>query len=328
MRQAIYLAPREVRVRESADPDLGPHDVLLRVEMCGICGSDVASYLHGHYATPGQVLGHEMSCIVKAVGSEVELAVGTRVAVCPARSCGTCPYCLSNQPGLCGDSGSMTLGYGVPGGFADLIHYPSPVIGRDLFPVPEGITADDLVWAEPLAVAVRAVRRALAVLPRDETVHLGVLGAGSVGLCVAATAHQLGAPHITVIEPRGQRRAAAARLGVAVAPSIAEAADSISLVIDSSGSSTAITSVPVHVPVLLVGLGGGPVPWPRADVHTSFAYGVDDMATAVEMVAGGQVSLGSLISHRFALSDVGRGIEVSASDESAVKVVVIPGAGR
>ena len=324
MRQAVYRAPRDVRVAESGDPALGPCDVLLRVEACGICGSDVASYLHGHYASDGQVLGHEMSCIIVAAGREVDLAPGTRVAVCPARSCGTCPYCLHDEPGLCADSGAMTLGYGVPGGFADLIRYPQPVIGRDIFPVPAEVAADDLLWCEPLAVAVRAVRRAM-VAAGGTVDHLVVLGAGSVGLCVAGAARALQVPAVTVVEPRELRRAAAGRLtDVAAAADMSEVGRSVSIVIDSSGSAAALASVPVHLPLVLVGLGDGPVPWPRANIHTSFAYSPSDMATAVDLVVSGRVRLGSHISHRFGLDEVSHAIEVSATDPTAIKVVIVP----
>ena len=323
MRQVVFHAAGDLRLEESADPVVGPGDVLLAVDACGVCGSDVASYLHGHYAVPGQVLGHEMACTVVEAGADVTLAPGTKVAVCPARSCGRCAYCLANQPGLCGASGSMTLGYGVPGGFADRLLYPDVVVGRDVHPVPADIAADDLLWCEPLAVAVRAVRRALR-LAGVPVVRLVVLGGGSVGLCVAAAAKAFGVPEVAVVEPREQRRAAAASLGVTAAASYEEVLFAPDAVIDSSGAAAALAAVPAEVPVLLVGLGDAGVPWPRAGVLTSFAYDSDDFAAAVALVANGAVRLGHLITHRLPLTDAGAAIAASAGDPAAVKVVIAP----
>lgn len=324
MRQAVFAAARDLRIEDRPDPTPGPRDVLLDVDACGVCGSDVASFVHGHYTAPGQVLGHEMACTVAAVGAEVDLAVGTRVAVCPARACGTCAYCANDEPGLCAESGAMTLGYGVPGGFADRVLYPDAVIGRDLHPVPADVPVDDLLWCEPLAVAVRAVRRVIAAA--DGAVeHLGVLGAGSVGLCVAAAASALGVPRVTVVEPRERRRTAAASLpGVTATAGWDRRRDDVDAVIDSSGSAAALASVPADLPLLLVGLGDGPVPWPRATVHTSFAYSANDFATAVRLVADGAVRLGHLVTHQLPLDEVAAAITASAEDPAAVKVVIIP----
>jgi threonine dehydrogenase-like Zn-dependent dehydrogenase len=324
VRQAAFAAAGDLRVVDRPDPVPGPRDVLLNVDACGICGSDVASFLHGHYAEAGQVLGHEMACTVAAVGAEVEIAVGTRVAVCPARACGTCAYCANDEPGLCAESGAMTLGYGVPGGFADRVLYPDAVIGRDLHPVPADVPVDDLVWCEPLAVAVRAVRRTLAAAG-GAVEHLGVLGAGSVGLCVAAAAVALGVGRVTVVEPRHRRRLAAAQLPrVGAEPGWTTALDDVEAVIDSSGSAAALVSVPAHLPLLLVGLGDGAVPWPRGSVETSFAYSADDFATAVRLVAEGEVRLGHLVTHRLPLDQVSAAIASSAHDPDAVKVVIVP----
>lgn len=324
MRQAVFAAAGDLRVVEGDEPQVGPRDVLLAVDACGICGSDVASFMHGHYAVPGQVLGHEIVGTVLVSGTDLDLPMGTRVAVCPARSCSTCAYCAADQPGLCGESGPMTLGYGVPGGFADRVLYPEAVIGRDLHPVPADMRVDDLLWCEPLAVAVRAVRRVIAAAG-GAVEHLGVLGAGSVGLCVAAAATALGIPRVTVVEPKERRRHAAATLtGVTAAAAWADVAEDVDAVVDSSGSAAALQSVPGAVPLLLVGLGDGPVAWPRRSVHTSFAYSADDFTTSVHLVVSGAVRLGHLVTHRLPLDDVAVAITASAADPDAVKVAIVP----
>ena len=323
MRALVYKGPENVVVETFPDPEVGPRDALLTIEACGVCGSDVSSYLHGHYVSEGQTLGQEMSAVVKEIGAELAqaLPVGTRVAVRPARSCGVCPYCLDGVPGLCGDSGARTLGYGVPGGFADVVLYANVTVGADLYAIPAEVSADEVLWAEPLAVAVRAVRRAGAV---DSVL---VLGGGSVGLCVAAAAKAAGIARVTVSEPRDERRAAAAQIGVNVAKP-GDKVELVDAVIDTSGVAAAIEAADVALRpggiFVTVGLGDRPVPWPVHDVVASFAYSDDDFALAVDHIVSGRVRLGAFVTHRSGLNGAGDAIRASANDPSVVKAAIVP----
>lgn len=330
MRAMVYAAPRDLRLEELDDPELGPDDVLLRVEACGICGSDVASYELGHYAKPGQVLGHEISSVVVRAGSALRgVAPGQRVAVRTSRSCGHCAYCTSGRPYLCGESGRFSIGYGARGGFADLMVVRGVTVGEDLVPVPHDVPADDLVWVEPLSVAVHAVRRARLTSISGPTL---VVGAGSVGLCVVAAAVAAGIDDLTVVEPREDRRAAAERLGArALSPAaLAEEPQNYRGVLDTSGVAAAL-AVPlgrlqVGGTLTLVGLGDDPVPWPLPgiDLVTSFAWDEQDFAAAVAHIVEGRVRLHDFISHRFALDETGAAISASAHDPHVIKAVVYP----
>jgi 2-desacetyl-2-hydroxyethyl bacteriochlorophyllide A dehydrogenase len=332
MRAMVYVAPRDLRLQELEDPELGPDDVLVRIEACGICGSDVASYELGHYAKPGQVLGHELSSVVVRAGSGLrDIAPGQRVAVRTSRSCGHCPYCTSGRPYLCGESGRFSIGYGARGGFADLMVVRGVTVGEDLLPVPDDLAADDLVWVEPLSVAVHAVRRARLTPTSGPAL---VVGAGSVGLCVIAAAAAAGIGDLTVVEPREDRRSAAERLGArALSPAdLAEGAETYTGVVDTSGVAAALT-VPLRRlrtggTLTLVGLGDDPVPWPLPgiDLVTSFAWDEQDFAAAVAHIVQGRVRLSGFISHRFTLDETGAAISASAHDPHVIKAVVYPGA--
>ena len=331
MRAMAYHAPEDLRVEERPTPALGPRDALLRIEACGICGSDVASYLHGHYVVPGQVLGHELSAVVADLGADLApaLHVGARVAVRTSRSCGVCHYCHAGRPYLCDQSRHMSVGYGVDGGFADLMVLRDVEPGLDLVPVPDDLPADELIWAEPLAVAIHAVRRAALSSALGPVL---VVGAGSVGLCVLAVARAAGAQHPTVVEPRPDRLAAAARLGaLGLTPDeLATSQGAFEVVIDTSGS-TAALQVPVTLlqpggRLVLVGLGDHDVPWPlpAADLLTSFAWDDDDFATAVRYLVSGEVRMAQFVSHRYPLTSTGGAIAASASDLAVIKAVVYP----
>lgn len=332
MRAVVFVAPGDLRVEERPVPPLGPRDALLRIEACGICGSDVASYLHGHYAEPGQVLGHEVSALVEALGDDLAgaLPLGSRVAVRTSRSCQTCPYCSAGHPYLCDESRGMSVGYGVDGGFADLMVMRDVEPGLDLIAVPDDLPAEELIWAEPLAVAVHAVRRAQLSNDADSVL---VVGAGSVGLCILAAARAGGARDLTVVEPRADRLAAASQLGARpITPvELADSRGSFTVIIDTSGSAGAlgvpVTRLQPGGRLVLVGLGDQSVPWPlpAADLITSFAWDDDDFATAVRHLVRGEVRMAGFVSHRYPLVDTGAAIEASADDPAVIKAVVYPG---
>lgn len=332
MRAMVYAAPRDLRMEDRPLPRLGPRDALLRIEACGICGSDVASYQHGHYVEPGQVLGHEVSAVVEALGADLvgTLPVGGRVAVRTSRACGTCPYCQAGRPYLCDHSRGMSVGYGVDGGFADLMVLPEVEPGLDLIPVPDDLATEELIWAEPLAVAVHAVRRAGL---SDTSGQVLVVGAGSVGLCVLAAARAAGARDLTVVEPRPDRLEAAARLGARrlFPDQLAGRQDAFDVVVDTSGSTEALRMPIARLRpggrLVLVGLGDQDIPWPlvAADLVTSFAWDDDDFKTSVGHLVRREVELGSFVSHRYPLDQTGAAIAASAADPAVIKAVVYPG---
>lgn len=331
MRAMVFAAAHDLRLEELDDPELGPRDLLVRVEACGICGSDVASYELGHYAKPGQVLGHEMTSIVERLGDELSgVSPGDRVALRTSRSCGHCAYCLSGRPYLCGESGRLSIGYGARGGFADLMVVRDVVIGDDVLPVPPDVPADDMVWTEPLSVAVHALRRA-GLTPDSGPVL--VVGGGSVGLCVVAVARAEGVTDITVVEPRSKSRAAVGALGAkTIEPRDLGALEvPFDAVIDTSGVPAAIASaiatVRVGGRVTLLGLNDGEVPWPlpAVDLVTSFAFAETDFADAVDHIVSGRVRLAQFITHRFGLAETGEAIAAAAHDKAVLKAVVYPG---
>ncbi|HVM13787.1 MAG TPA: alcohol dehydrogenase catalytic domain-containing protein [Egibacteraceae bacterium] len=335
MRAVHYEDVDRLSLREAEPVPLGAGDVLLAVEACGICGSDVASLLQGHYVEPGQVLGHEMSATVLEMGAELAsegtLEVGTRVAVRPARACGRCSYCRDGAPQLCGQSRARTLGYGAPGGYADAVLVRDVVVGADVLPVPADVPAEEVLWAEPLAVALRGLSRAGG----SGLSSLLVLGGGSVGLCVVAAGLATGVADVALVEPRADRRAAAESLGArAVAPGERLSRTDHDAVVDSSGVPAALVAalqwLKPGARAVLLGLGDRPVPWPVGPVElvTSFAYTDDDFRAAVDHIVSRRVRLGRLVTHRYGLADTADAIRASAREPGVVKAAVFPGLDR
>ena len=211
MRAAVFKEISKPLVIEAiADPVPGPHDVILRVRNCGICGSDL------HMTEPtsimplalGAVMGHEFAGEVVAVGKSAasKWKSGDRVAGFPFICCGEHSPCLnfSQGRGLCMKGVSIGLGQS-PGAYAEYVR-----IGASSgYRLPDSVSFREGAMVEPLAVGLHAVD--MAKLERGATVL--VIGAGPVGLAVMLWAKFLGARHVIVSEMAETRREMAARFG-------------------------------------------------------------------------------------------------------------------
>ncbi|MEU5120701.1 L-idonate 5-dehydrogenase [Streptomyces asoensis] len=191
----------DLRVEELAPPVAGPGEVLVAVRYGGVCGSDLHYWRHGGVGdfrlTEPMVPGHEVVGTAVAYGSPTasDPAAGTPVAVHPATPCGVCPECADGRRNVCRDTrylGSAARTPHVQGGFADLIVVPAAQVR----PLPEGLPPRRAALAEPLAVALHAVRRAGPVAGR----HVLVTGAGPIGCLVVAAAKAAGAARVTVTD--------------------------------------------------------------------------------------------------------------------------------
>jgi 2-desacetyl-2-hydroxyethyl bacteriochlorophyllide A dehydrogenase len=332
MRAAVFEGPQRIEIHEVEVPELGSSDVLFEVEACGVCGSDIASYFHGHYVEAGQIMGHEISAHVGAVGAAIEgLPLGTQVAIRPMRTCGVCAYCTSGRSNLCGATAGRSLGYGLRGGFAEQLLMRDVVVGFDVIAIEDTLAPSELMWAEPLAVAVHAV--GLLELSAGDT--LLVVGAGSVGLCVVAVALAEGVSDVVVVEPRRQRRNAVASLGVsAVAPGETESGRRFNGAVDTSGVASVIGEAATHLHfgsrLVVLGLGDASVPWPVAGVDFvgSFAYTDADFRAAVDHLVTGRIRLGRFVTHEFSLDETAVALVASFEDPSLVKAAVVPRLSR
>ena len=120
MKAAIFKGIESIEVEEFPDPEEGPDDVVVKVHACGICGSDLHTYLHGAFVQPGQVMGHEFVGEVVHVGGNVDgIALGDRVTASPIVPCMQCARCKEGRYNLCGAAWANGIAYGRPGAFAE-----------------------------------------------------------------------------------------------------------------------------------------------------------------------------------------------------------------
>ena len=155
MKASVYHRRGELEVEDRPVPELGEHDVLLEVDFCGVCGSDIHFVLEG-WGQPGSVEGHEFSGRVAAIGAKVDKwKIGEEAVGGPLPRCGECNFCQAGRPSLC--AGRRTPGVAVnnDGAFAQFVR----VNQEHLLKIPAGLSVKGAALAEPLAVALHGINR-------------------------------------------------------------------------------------------------------------------------------------------------------------------------
>jgi threonine dehydrogenase-like Zn-dependent dehydrogenase len=332
---AVFEGGGRLSITERPVPALErPDDVLIEVEACGICGTDVhiLEVPPGHPATPGVIMGHEFVGIVREAGPEaIGTEQGQRVAVAANLSCGRCASCKRGTPNHC--EHFTTMGIFRDGGLARFAVAPASachVVSRDL---PRDIAA----LTEPLSCVVNGIEQA-RLLPGESA---AVIGAGPIGLLFLALFRAAGAGSVVVVEPTELRRVAAKRMGadVCIDPSSVDAVAAVrdatsgqgtDVVVDAVGNQvgSALSAVRVGGRVLLFGMNANARPEVRQyDITrnelTVFGtyVGTNVFPKAARILGSGVVDLSPMITHRVPLEDLPAALDAIRTGE-AVKVVI------
>lgn len=224
---AVLHPGGELRLEERPVPAPGPGEVLVRIAAVGICGSDVA-YVNGTSKFPLRaplVMGHEAAGVLED---------GTRVALSPGFSCGTCTLCLSGRDNLCADVrylGSAATMPHVDGALQEFLVMPA----SHLVELPDSVSLTTGALLEPLAVTLHAVRR-VAV----SGCSVLVMGGGAIGQLVALVSRTLGAAQVTLSDPLPGRREMAIGAHRVLDPAELPAAERFDVVFDATGHPDAV----------------------------------------------------------------------------------------
>lgn len=212
MKAAVLTALRQMEIRDVPDPTIEKdNDVLLKIEMVGVCGSDVHYYETGRIGRQiveyPFIIGHECSATVEAIGSSVTgVKVGDQVTVDPAVPCHQCYQCKIDRENTCEDMRFL----GCPGQGGGCLCEYIVMPEESCFPTKGAITLEQAALCEPLSIAVYAVKR--AQIP--EGAGIGILGAGPIGLSVLLSAKAEKARKIYITEKIDARLEAARGVGV------------------------------------------------------------------------------------------------------------------
>ncbi len=205
MKAIVFEKIQQLSVQEKPIPTLTSGDVLIQIELCGICASDLAA-LRGDVSdyAPPVVMGHELSGVV-VESRHPDVKIGERVTVNPMLSCGTCPECQNDLDKYC--SNIEGIGHDIDGGYAEYMRMPKHGIDTGkLIRVPDSIPHEELLFLEPLGCCLNAMRETLF---KDS---VAILGAGPIGLLFTQLAKRAGLTTY-VIEPFPHRRQVAETLG-------------------------------------------------------------------------------------------------------------------
>jgi L-idonate 5-dehydrogenase len=323
-------------------PTASGHQVLLRVEWGGICGSDLSYWKHGasgvaRLAHP-LVLGHEIAGVITAVGDGVDpKLVGRSATVHPARPepAVPLPSHLAGRDNLhpaVRYLGSAALRPHTDGGFQEYV----VVDAAQVRPLPVGVDTMSGALAEPLAVALHAVTRVRTVRGRSVLVN----GAGAIGALVVAALRQAGAGEIVAADISTAALETARRMGAnaTVDLSAGQPLPEFDLVFEASGARTAIAAVlaattPGGTIIQVGNLPGGEAPFSLGELVSreltwrgSFRF-VDEITTAVALLAQG-LDVSPIITHRYSLASAVAAFETAASTGGRVMLDMRASAGE
>jgi (R,R)-butanediol dehydrogenase/meso-butanediol dehydrogenase/diacetyl reductase len=350
MHAARWHGQRDVRVDEVPIPNPEPHQALVEVEWCGICGTDLEEYESGPVNVPveeahpltGQrapiTLGHEIvGTVVKPARDGSGPSEGARVIPDVVLGCGEGWWCKRHQEGLC--ARHAVVGLHTDGGLAEYVASTAATC----VPVPPNLSADVAALAEPTSVAVRALRK----LPYPIGSTLLVVGAGTIGLLLIQVARTSGAGTIVAVDTNPKRRELALLMGADLAPEpdeleeiLLEATGGIGpdAVFECSGvpglAGEAIRLVRRGGTVVLVGFHNEEESFDLLDtvlgekriVGSAAHLWDEDVATAVDMLSRGQIDGEPLLTTRVSLERIDEGFAaLKDSTAEALKVLVTPG---
>ncbi len=202
MKAAVYYGKEDIRVEQAPDPSLKGGELLLRVDACSVCGTDLRTFRNGDKKIdPPRILGHEFcGTVVESRNADSNVKVGDRVVMYIVLSCGECKYCRAGRENLC--TNRTTMSYHHDGAFAPFVKVPEKAIRRrSLFKVMSGQTAEQMSLAEPLGCVTNA----------HDHLHIGlkdrvaVIGSGPIGAMHAVLARLQGAQSVYMMDVNPKR---------------------------------------------------------------------------------------------------------------------------
>lgn len=339
MMQALYAhGPHDLRLSPFETSAPGPGEVSVKLARGGICGSDLHYFNHGGFGSvrlrEPMVLGHEVSGHVTALGEGVSgLSIGDLVAVSPSRPCGECGECLRGLPNHCLNMafyGSAMPFPHIQGAFREELTAKAV----QCVPAP-GLTPEQAAMAEPLSVALHAVRRAGEMLGR----RVLVTGCGPIGVLVIMAARRAGAAEIIATDIADRALGFAASAGADVTLNTADRPDALSpyslgkgtldTLFECSGAEPAlkagITALRPRGQIIQLGLSGDmslpmmAITAKELSLSGSFRFH-EEFAIAVDLMQKGLIDPAPLLTQTFALADFQTAFETASDKSQSMKV--------
>jgi L-iditol 2-dehydrogenase len=345
MKAAVYREPGRLEVEDAPDPRPTPDNVILRIRVCTICGTDLKLYTVGNpRCTPPRIIGHELAGEAVHVGTDVDgFAEGDRMTLATSIACTRCDYCRRGLENLCPDI--RCISYDYDGAFAEYMEVPPEALrGGNALRVPDGVEDAAAALSEPISCAINAQK--VAGVKAGDTVV--VIGAGPMGCLNAEVAKAFGADRVIVTQRSPGRLALARRLPGVEAVDVS-AGDAVELVRDMTGGEGAdvvIAAAPTRqsqAEALRMARKGGAVSLfaslPKGDstveIDTrAIHYGqialvgasdsrADDVRDALGLLSEGKIAADLIITHELPLEGILEGLELMRR-RSGLKIAIRP----
>ena len=347
MRAAVYTGDSRVSVEQVATPAIGPGELLIQVESCGICHTDLKKIEYNLLAPP-RIFGHETAGVVAATGPGLRgFSAGDRVIVFHHIPCQKCFYCRHKLYAQCPvyKKVGVTAGYEpAGGGFSQYVRVMDWIARRGVEKIPDGVSYDRACFVEPVNTCLKGV---VQLDPQPEDVVV-ILGQGPIGMLFTMLVKRSGATMIAT-DTMPYRRELAQRFGAAAAmdprdPGLQErimemtggrGADSV--IVAASAPGIVEQAVRYSRPgsrILLfaqtshqerIELSGADICVGERAIFGSYSASVDLQRQSADLVFSGALPVEDLISHRFALNEIRAGIELALHPEpKSLKIIVQP----
>ena len=338
MRAIVIHDAKDLRIEDVKVKEPASGQVLVRLAMGGICGSDLHYYNHGGFGTirlkEPMILGHEVSGhIVSTADDVVGLIAGDLISVSPSRPCGGCQYCQKGQQNHCENMrfyGSAMPFPHIQGAFREMI-----VADASQCVKADGLTANEAAMAEPLSVCLHATRRAGDLVGK----RVLITGSGPIGTLSVLVARAAGALEIVVTDLVDSALEFARKVGADRTINVIKQPDALTeyqegkgyfdVLYECSGAEQAlasgIASMRPQGVVMQLGLGGDMnIPMQaltakELDLRGSFRFH-EEFETAVQLMQNGMIDVKPLISHTLPLDDALKGFDLANDRTQAMKI--------
>ncbi len=347
MQAAVYKGASVVDVESVPVPAVGPGEILIRVEACGICHTDLKKIAYNLLPAP-RIYGHETAGVVAAVGAGVtRYAPGDRVIVFHHIPCGECFYCRRKLYAQCPvyKKVGVTAGYEpAGGGFAQYVRAMDWIVERGVEKIPAGVSFEQACFVEPVNTCLKGIKQ---VDPQPDDV-VAILGQGPIGLIFTMLAARSGA-RILATDAMAERRNLARRFGALEAfnprqtefdarvRSMTEGRGADLVIVAASAPGIVEQAVACSRPgarILLfaqtshqerIEVSGASICMEERTLCGAYSASVDLQRESADLVFSRALPVEELVSHRFPLSQIHEGIERALHPaDGSLKIVVQP----
>jgi len=347
MRAAVYRGHGTLSVEVVPTPRAGPGEILVRVECCGICHTDLKKVEHD-LLPPPRIFGHETAGVVAEAGEGVVgFAPGDRVAVFHHIPCSECFYCRRRLYAQCSTYKKVGVTAGFEpagGGFSQYVRVMDWIVRRGVEKIPDGVPFDRACIMEPLNTCLKAVKQ-IDLGPED---LVAILGQGPIGLMFTMLAKRAGAT-VVATDMIARRRRLSLRLGATAAwdPRATDVEGQVAALTDGRGADAVIVAASVEglthqaiacsrpgAQILLfaqtshqerIEMSGADVCVGERRIVGSYSASVDLQKESARLVFSGELPVEELISHRLPLDEIQKGIDLALHpDAESLKIMVLP----